>query len=1045
MKIIHIADIHWRGLSRHEEYKKSFNDFFLQAKSLNPDVIYVGGDIVHSKTQGISPELIDVLSWWFTNLADIAPTHVILGNHDGLILNKHRQDAITPIIKALNNPNIYLYKQSGTYPTGVDGFNWCVFSCFDEEGWEKVEPVEGEINIALFHGGVLGSKTDINWNIEGEVRSSFFDGYDFTMLGDIHKVQYLDEQERIAYSGSTIQQNYGEDTGKGFLFWDIKSKEEFSSTFYEVYHENPFITVDWLGSVEKTMSEVKKYKDRSRFRIRSTSQLTQADIDLLYRRIKDEKSALEVVFKSDYQVDTTIVSDGTEDFSKENLRDPSTHTQLMRNYYSESDISDEDFEEIERLTVKYISQIVHKDSSLRNVRWSLKKLNFDNTFAYGKNNTINFDNLGGITGIFGKNRRGKSSIVGTLAYCLYNTTDRGTIKNIHVVNSRKPYCRAEVQFSANGRNYSVERNTVKHHTRKGDVYASTGLNLRLLDGDGNEAKDLNGEQRRETEKVLRSLVGVSDDFMLTSLASQGGMNNFIKEKATSRKLILSKFLDLTVFEMMSDLSKNDSSEIRSQMKAFPLIDWETEISGKMSELKEQKSKISLLEREIKEKRKLLQDLKIRLATRPDSDVATREDVESQNSIVEELIKKIEKFEKKEVKEKEKRIEKKALIDKISKVTSDFPIDEIQKKIESQSSLEKTVISLNHELEKQTGKLNRIKKSIEKLNNVPCGDSFPKCMFIKDSHKNKEKLDDQKSTVSNIRSQLRSTKRVLKSIEEEKNKEKIEKYNVMLRKLSESKIAITKIDLDIHQIEISLESLRRQHKNQESILTDISLRCVEGSDESETVKIKRKISEVTLEISDLDQKRISSAETTGKIEAKAKQMRTDFKKYDRIRQKMRIFDLFSQAVSKNGIPRQIINSQLPVINSEISKILKGVTGFTVTLETDSDSNSMDIYIDYGDSKRIIELASGMEKMMASLAIRVALIRVSSLPKSDILIIDEGFGALDPTNIEVCSRLLESLKKWFKNIIIISHVDAIKDAVDNVIEVSWKNTNACVNYE
>ena len=55
IKIIHIGDIHWRGLSRHEEYKKVFSRLFRQAKKLKPDVIYVGGDIVHSKTQGISP------------------------------------------------------------------------------------------------------------------------------------------------------------------------------------------------------------------------------------------------------------------------------------------------------------------------------------------------------------------------------------------------------------------------------------------------------------------------------------------------------------------------------------------------------------------------------------------------------------------------------------------------------------------------------------------------------------------------------------------------------------------------------------------------------------------------------------------------------------------------------------------------------------------------------------------------------------------------------------------------------------------------------
>jgi exonuclease SbcC len=104
--------------------------------------------------------------------------------------------------------------------------------------------------------------------------------------------------------------------------------------------------------------------------------------------------------------------------------------------------------------------------------------------------------------------------------------------------------------------------------------------------------------------------------------------------------------------------------------------------------------------------------------------------------------------------------------------------------------------------------------------------------------------------------------------------------------------------------------------------------------------------------------------------------------------------------------------------------------------------MDVFIDYGDSKRIIELASGMEKMISSLAIRVALINVSSLPKSSMFIIDEGFGTLDETNLEACGRLLQSLKKWFKNILIISHIDAIKDVVDNTIEITKEGVDSHV---
>ena len=111
-RILHLADIHFRGLTRHDEYKESFTEFFEIARRLRPDLIYIGGDIVHSKTQGISPELIDILNWWFTGLAEIAPTHIILGNHDGNLRNSSRQDALTPIAGALSHPNLFLLKES---------------------------------------------------------------------------------------------------------------------------------------------------------------------------------------------------------------------------------------------------------------------------------------------------------------------------------------------------------------------------------------------------------------------------------------------------------------------------------------------------------------------------------------------------------------------------------------------------------------------------------------------------------------------------------------------------------------------------------------------------------------------------------------------------------------------------------------------------------------------------------------------------------------------------------------------------------------------
>ena len=390
MRIVHIADVHWRGLSRHDEYRRSFSDFFEKTRSLKPDIIYVGGDIVHSKTQGISPELIDCLSWWFTEMAKIADVHVILGNHDGLILNEQRQDAISPILAALGNPRIHLYKKSGVYPIGESGFNWCVFSCFDEAGWKEVQPVENDVNIALYHGGVIGSLTDINWEIEGEIKAEFFEDYDFALLGDIHKCQYLTPDKRVAYCGSSIQQNYGEDPGKGFLVWDIKSRNDFDVNFVEILHDKPFVTIDWKGTVEETLNEADNHKSGARFRVRADCLIQQADMKLLGARLKAQKNASEIVYKIDKQVETGLIEANKSLIEKKSLRDSSFQRELMRNYHQNAGLTKAEWNKFDELVVRFANEACRQDSSIRNSRWVIKKVEFDNTFGYGKGNVIDF-------------------------------------------------------------------------------------------------------------------------------------------------------------------------------------------------------------------------------------------------------------------------------------------------------------------------------------------------------------------------------------------------------------------------------------------------------------------------------------------------------------------------------------------------------------------------------------------------------------------------------------------------------------------------------
>jgi DNA repair exonuclease SbcCD ATPase subunit len=1042
-KCVHLSDVHFRGLSRHEEYRQSFKDLFDQVRDLDPDVIFVGGDIVHSKTQGISPELIDILTWWFNSLADLAPTHVILGNHDGLISNKHRQDAITPILTAINNDNIFLYKDSGTYPTGVSGFNWCVFSCFDEENWDFVKPIPGEINIALFHGGVLGSKTDINWDIEGEIEHTFFKDFDFAFLGDIHKMQYLDSEKRIAYPGSTIQQNYGEDPGKGFLFWEIDSKDKFSSTFYEVYHSQPFVTIDWGKTVKKTLENAKNSPFGSRFRIKSDFAIPQAEIKQLHSELKEAYGASEIVFKFD-RIDPSKIDSDSNSFKSKNLRDPQHLLSLLKQYYENQKITETEWENIDGLLRKYCNE-VSKGDSPRNIKWSLKNVTFENTFSYGKENFINFEKLNGVIGLFGRNRSGKSSIPGTLMYGLFNSSDRGSIKNLHVINTRKGHCSTTIDFTVNGVCYRLERQSVKHQNRRNVVSAVTHANLFEINSEGDVVKDLSGEQRRDTDKMLRNLIGIKEDFLLTSFASQGEMNAFIKQRATQRKAILTNFLDLDIFEKIQNLAKEESYSVKALLDRSPEREWNTLILEKALKLRKAQEERISVEIEISNLQSRLQALNVESATMGFADIVTPGDIQRQESSLEEMRNKhvdltemIERF-------TDKISIFGSKIDKINGIKNQFPIDELREKLESQNDLEKTLLKLERDLDRENERLKNQKKSVKLLEQVPCGDQFPTCKFIKNSHRNKKDMDAQVETISSLRAEVSSARKAFKKLNEEDLTKKINKYQKLLEQESEYKIQISDLRVKLNDCSREHSNLEDNISTSEDELATMKSKVVDEEISGEVDALKQQIADIGKEVKELDAKRLNLSESIGLLTSALQHLESEWKNYKSLLAEWRIYELIMNAVNKKGIPLQILNSELPKINVEISKILQGVVGFTVALEADTNSNAMDIYIDYGDSKRIIECSSGMEKMLSSLAIRVALINISSLPKCDTLIIDEGFGALDEMNVEACNRMLQSLTKWFKNIIVISHVDAVKDAVDNVLEITHKGKDSRVRYE
>ena len=346
-------------------------------------------------------------------------------------------------------------------------------------------------------------------------------------------------------------------------------------------------------------------------------------------------------------------------------------------------------------------------------------------------------------------------------------------------------------------------------------------------------------------------------------------------------------------------------------------------------------------------------------------------------------------------------------------------------------LKQTIVSAQHTFEKRDAELKRKIKSVKVLAEVPCGDSFPNCKFIKEAHVDKSDIDISMKELSASSKQLSKITNELQEIESTGLENAI-------RRADEIKIELRNVEGNIHRLQLEildknskLQILEPQENDLATEVQDLKKKIDDVSSASikNSINIledrQNKLRLLDSEISSLHMK-------LGTIKEQIRQSEESSVVFNQTMKKLSIAEFIMVSFSKKGIPSKILSQQLPVINTEISNILAGIVNFNVELEC-NDSSTLDIYVNYGDSKRIIELCSGMEKMISSMAIRVALSNVSTMPKSDIFIVDEGFGALDESNIESCKRLLVSFKKYFKSVLIISHIPSIKDVADMVMEV------------
>jgi DNA repair exonuclease SbcCD ATPase subunit/DNA repair exonuclease SbcCD nuclease subunit len=1044
MRFAHIADTHIRNLKYHFEYREVFQQLYKSLKEEKVDYIIHCGDIAHTKTQ-ISPEFVDLCREFFVNLSSIAPTYIILGNHDGNLRNSSRQDALSPIVKAINSTRLTLIKNAGEVKL-KENFCLNVLSVFDEGNW--VAPTDKEaINIALYHGAIDKSKTDSNWTLGGDHDISIFNDFDFGFLGDIHKTQQLDKDGRVWYPGSTVQQNFGESLDKGYLLWDIESKENFTNKLITFTNPKPFITLELTkaGNLPR-----KKPPKGARLRIVSSENVTldkvRKAVDIV--KYRDDPESVTYLNRA---AGKQITVQAPEGISQEDLRDLKTQEKLIAKYLEEFEVSEDVLKKVYDLNKKYNLQIEEDEDVMRNVHWSLQSLEWDNLFNYGEGNVIDFRKLEGIVGIFGKNYSGKSSIVDTLLYSLYNSTSKSIRKNLNIINQNRPSCMAKAVILVNDTEYSIERTSEKYTKRLKGVEtkeATTDLEFYKQGPDGNTV-GLNGTSRQDTDKNVRKYFGTLHDFLATSMASQLDSLSFINEGSTKRKEFLAKFLDLEIFDKKFKIAKEESAITRAAMQRLEDIDFEVEIASLRKEITHSEMDIESnkavcvgLSEDSSTAKRDLTELQLKIESVPAEiidPVFTAERIEQKKeNILKETSSKTEAI--KELAASEKRFKK------IAAFLSQFDISSYQEKKIQIDKKKDQLAELIKEMETEAQSITRNKQKQSLLSEVPCGTEYPSCKFIKDAYRAEDLIQISDTAVANCSRAINGAGAFINALEPEKVEDHIQKYNILVDKrnilatsIATSKLRIEKAESNLFKEQVELEQLQNKsieyEQNKEAIEDLKGLIRTRNEKRTEIKRVEKKIEDCQLSVMQMHK-------AHGSLEQKLTYIEDQKAEYETLQSDFAAYHLLMTCCHPNGVSYDIIKRRLPCINQEIAKILTNIVDFEVFITNNEDK--LDIFIKHArHDARPLEMGSGAEKTIASMAIRLAFLTVSSLPKSDLFILDEPGTALDEENMEGFVRILDMIKGYFKTVLLISHLDGLKDCVDIQINIERKGGFAHVN--
>ena len=708
-----------------------------------------------------------------------------------------------------------------------------------------------------------------------------------------------------------------------------------------------------------------------------------------------------------------------------NLLDGNYQVQLINEFLKSKGYDDQVDDVIELNTVVDNQLSSEDDDVVPFKKWFIKNIEFSNFLSYGQNQKIDFEKCDGISVVESNppNFGGKTVLtVDLLLFLFFNETTKSS-KAEEVFNrfTDKNKVMVKGEILIDGEEYIIVRSIERKLSKKNQWTIKTNLDFYKRFSDGS-LQSFTGEQRRETEDFIKKSIGTKDDFLMTILTTSSNLEGLIDAKPTARGQVVSRFMGLDYLKRKEEVAKTIYSEFSKGMMSNI---YNTE------QLKSDNEKLDTEIIEIKNDNKKLNDELSTIKKRMVDGQNYRDGLlkEKFNDIDSEISKLIPS--KLEVEINEYKLKRNTLVSQIESVnvvepSSFYHEDEHDKAKDDVKSIYENTIRV----ESKIGEIEKLKSSVgDGIKCEHCGIELMNASITQKKISELDGLIHQKDNLDNLMNEktiIENTFVKLKNefIEYEKNKLIKERYEVSLESL----------DL---KVQILREKLTKYFEVQDKI---------SKNNEVDSKLIK---ADILMDNLGIEKTKITDSISNNKfiIENKGEKIKNNLTIINKIYEesnKEKTYKIYLEIYGKNGISKMIMKTMMPLINSELQRLLEDGCHFRLEVKINDKNEVEFIMIDNNTQiGKDMSSGSGFERTIASLALRSVLSKICSLPKPNVVVFDEVFGKVSNENLDMIGGFFVKIKDYFEKIFVITHNPLVNNWADNVVQIKKEDNISYVS--